>query len=205
MTEQKTQSITVLIPAGHLPLEIMETAHRLAVTHSCGIYLSNMQNLRLINVPEAVADDIKNELAAVGADFKVPGKFPLPKICVGQGHCKLGIMDAEALSTKILAQFADKEKTKAKFKIAISACTACCSDAKLTDIGIMATRKGLELFAGGKGGPFPKVGRRIAKDADEATVLEMVSVLVDFHDRKTEKKQRMFKLLDNPEFPYSEV
>jgi dissimilatory sulfite reductase (desulfoviridin) alpha/beta subunit len=205
MSEAKTQSITVLVPAGRLPLDIMETANRLAKEHSFGIYLSTAQNLRLIDVPEAIADDVKNELAALGADFKAPGKFPIPRVCIGERHCKLGVIDTEALSNKILDQFKDKEKTKAKFKIAISGCTMCCSSAKTTDIGIMATRNGLDVFAGGKGGPFPKVGRRIAKGADENTVLEMVKVLVDFHDRKTDKKQRIFKLLEDSEFPYPEV
>ena len=205
MSESKTQSITVLVPAGRLPLDIKEAANRLAIENSFGIYLSTAQNLRLIDVPEAAVDDVKKELAVLGADFKAPGKFPIPRVCIGEGHCKLGIIDTQDLSTKILDRFTDKEKTKAKFKIAISACTMCCSSAKTTDIGIMATRNGLDVFAGGKGGPFPKVGRRIAQGVAEETALEMVSVLVDFHDRKTEKKQRIFKLLEDPDFPYPEV
>lgn len=101
--------------------------------------------------------------------------------------------------------FAGREKTKAKFKIAISACTMCCSGAKTTDIGIMATRDGYEVFAGGKGGPFPKVGIRIAKNTDDEGVLDIVRELVEFHDRKTEKKQRMVKLLQDADFPFPEV
>ncbi len=205
MSESQTQSIKLLLPAGRLPLDIMEAAQRLAKKHSCGIYLSTAQNLWLLDVPNTVADDVKQELAALGADFKAPGKFPLPRVCVGKGHCKLAVIDTEALSDKILDKFSRCRKTKAKFKIAISACTLCCSSAKTTDIGIIAHRKGYDFFVGGKGGPFPKIGRCIAKSCNEVEMLDMLSVLVDFHDLKTEKKQRMFKLLDDPEFPYSEV
>ena len=57
-----------------------------------------------------------------------------------------------------------KRKTKAKFKIAVAGCTLCCSNPKTTDIGVVATREGYELFAGGKGGPYPKIGRRIGRE-----------------------------------------
>lgn len=205
MNGEKKVSIVVLVPAGHLSLEIMAAAHRLAEKHSLGVYLSVLQNLRLTDVPPGVVDEIKAELTALGAKFKGPGQFPLPRVCIGMNHCNLGIVDTEALNQKILEKFATRAKTKAKFKIAIAGCTMCCSGVKTTDIGIMATRGGYELFAGGKGGPFPKVGRRIEKNATEERVLEVISTLVEFHDQKTEKKQRMYKLLSDTEFPFAEV
>ena len=110
-----------------------------------------------------------------------------------------------ALSQKILAAFKDKGPVKPKFKIAISGCPAACSDALLADIGIKATRSGFEVYAGGKGGPFPKVGRRIAKGADEEAVLGIIERLIAFHDQKTEKKQRFAKLMEEPDFPFPEV
>lgn len=205
MKEEKKIVITVLLPAGRLPLKIMETVYSLAEKHALGVYLTLAQNLRLTDVSESEAEEIKGILAALGAEFKGPGKFPIPRVCVGKDHCNLGVIDTEVLSRKILDQFAGRENTKAKFKIAVSGCTICCSGAKTTDIGIVATRQGYELFAGGKGGPFPKIGRRILKQTSEETLLEAIHVLVDFHDRKTEKKQRMYKLLDDPEFPYQTV
>lgn len=205
MTEEKKVNITVLLPAGRLPLDIMEEAHRLGEKFSLRIYLTNVQNLRLTDVPESVAQEVKDTLAACGAEFKGPGKFPIPKVCVGMENCNLGIIDTEALSKKILDKFAGREKTKAKFKIAVAGCTMCCSGTKTTDIGIIATRDGFELFVGGKGGPFPKIGRRVERKATEERVIEIVETLVEFHDRKTEKKQRMYKLLNDPEFPFQEI
>ena len=205
MSEEKKVIITVLLPAGRLPLNIMETAHRLGEKYSLRMYLTLAQNLRLTDVPEKVAQEVKDSLAVCGAEFKGPGKFPIPRVCVGMGHCNLGIIDTEALSRKILDKFADREKTKAKFKIAIAACTIGCSGVKTTDIGIIATRDGFELFAGGKGGPFPKIGRRFERKASEDKILEMIEALVEFHDRKTGKKQRMYKLLSDPEFPFQEI
>lgn len=198
-------NITVLLPAGRLPLDIMGKAHELAEQYKLGVYLSTVQNLRLINVPDESADAIKGELAALGAQFKGPGKFPLPRVCVGMPHCNLGIIDTEKLSEAILARFKDKAVTKPKFKIAVSGCNLSCSGVLTTDIGVMATRAGFEVYVGGKGGPYPKVGRRILRKATEDEVLEAIEKLVNFHDAHTVKKQRMFKLIDHPDFPYPEA
>lgn len=203
-SEEKV-SITVLLPAGRLPLDIMQKAHDLATRYGLEVYLSTLQNLRLLNVPQAAVTEIKDSLAALGADFKAPGKFPIPRICVGAPHCNLGLIDTRKLSEKILARFAKREKTKAKLKIAISGCILSCSGTRTSDIGIVAGRNGYDVFAGGKGGPAPKIGRRIKKEVGEEEVLATVETLINFHDSKTGSKQRMIKLLDDPDFPFSEV
>lgn len=203
-SEEKV-SITVLLPAGRLPLDIMQAALDLASRYDLEIYLSTLQNLRLLNVPQTAADEIRATLAALGADFKAPNKFPIPRVCVGKPHCNLGIIDTRELSEKILAKFAGRTKTKAKLKIAISACTLSCSGTKTSDIGIVAGRNGYDIFAGGKGGPAPKLGRLIKKEVDEDEMLRTIEILIDFHDSKTLGKQRMIKLLDDPDFPFPEI
>ena len=205
MREEKKTSITVLLQAGRLPLEIMAAARGLAEQYNLVVYLTTLQNLRLTGVPESAAEEIKAQLAAFGADFKAPGKFPIPRVCVGMGHCSFGLIDTEAFSRTILDRFAGRSHTKPKIKLAVAACTMCCSGAKTSDIGIVATRNGYEIYAGGKGGANPRVGRRILRKASESEVMAILATLIDFHDQKTEHKQRFHKLLDDPDFPFPEV
>jgi sulfite reductase beta subunit-like hemoprotein len=205
MTDEKKGNITILLPGGRLPLDIMETALATAKKYNLGIYLSTLQNLRLLDVPESLTDEIKRPFADLGAEFKAPGKFPIPRVCVGRGHCKLGLIDTEALSLKILAHFAGREKTKGKLKIAIAACAMGCPGIGTSDIGIVATRNGYDIFAGGKGGTYPKISRRIRRDVNEDEVVQTLDTLIEFHDRKTTTKQRMFKLMDDPDFPFPET
>jgi len=205
MPNEKNVSLTILLPGGRLPLNIMETALAAAKKYHLGIYLSTLQNLRLLDIPESLLEEIKKPLADLGAEFKAPGKFPTPRVCVGRGHCKLGLIDTEALSRKILAHFAGREKTKGKLKIAIAACAMGCPGIGTSDIGIVATRNGYDIFAGGKGGTYPKISRRIRRDVNEDEVMKILDTLIEFHDRKTATKQRMFKLLDDPDFPFSET
>lgn len=205
MKKEIIPSITVLLPAGRLPLEVMQEIHAIAQEHSLGIYLTTAQNLRLTDIPKDKFEDIRQGLLDLGLALKGPGKFPLPRVCVGEKHCSLGVADPMALGEKIGKAFGHREKTKAKFKIAIAGCNMSCSSPKTTDMGIIATREGYEFYVGGKGGPFPKIGRRIGKNLSEEQVLEVMTVLVNYHDVKTKKKQRFVKLLDLPDFPYPEI
>jgi NAD(P)H-nitrite reductase large subunit len=168
-----------------------------------GVYLSTVQNLRITGLSEEDLPGVKAALQAVGAEIKAPGRFPKPKVCVGKPYCNLGLVDLAALADHIRERFGDRTEVKPKFKIAMAACPASCSNALLADIGVIATRSGYDIYSGGKGGTRPRVGVRIVRGADEERVLEAIEQLVDFHHRKTGKKQRMFKLLEDPEFPFA--
>lgn len=204
-TKVQKKSITILIPEGLVPASILNTVNELVGKYGLQIYLSTAQNLRILNFKEEDEETIKNALLEVGAVFKGPGKFPLPKVCVGKNYCKLGIVDTFALSKTITAKFGGRTGVKPKFKIAVSGCPASCANSHSTDIGIKATRSGYEIYVGGKGGAVPRNGRRIAKGVDDSQVLEVIERVVDFHDKNTTKKQRMSKLIDLPDFPYPEV
>ena len=201
-TGEHEKSLTIMLAAGRLPLPVMAKAAELAQRYGLGVYLSTAQNLRLLGVKEEDLEAIKAELAPLGAKFKGPGKFPLPKVCIGKPSCNMGIANPADLSARILERFGDRTNVKPKFKIAISGCTLSCSGALLVDIGVVTTRNGFDLYVGGKGGPYPKVGRRVLRDASEEEILDAIGRLVDFHDAKTAKKQRLIKLIDDPEFPF---
>ena len=200
----KKNNITIMLKAGRLPIKILDKVQELMHKYNLEFYFSTAQNLRLLNINEEDKEAVKAELVAAGAEIRKKGRFPIPRICVGRPYCNFGLCDTRAISEKILDHFQGRT-VKAKIKIAVSACPANCANAVATDIGIFATKGGLHIYAGGKGGPRPKAGRRIAKNVDEDAIIPIIEKLVDFHTAKTKKKQRMAKLLSDPEFPYPEV
>jgi len=201
----KTGSLTILLTAGRMPLAVMDKANELANKYQLGIYLTTAQNLRLTGTKENDLSKIKEELLLLGIDLKSPGRFPIPRVCVGNCDCDLGLVDPYQLSRRIMEHFGARTNVKPKFKIAISGCNVSCSGAVLTDIGIMATRNGYDIYVGGKMGPSPKIGRLIFHGADEETVVKIIEELVQFHGEKTTKKQRMCDLIDHPDFPYPQA
>ena len=205
MANETIPNVTILLQGGRLPLDQMLAVQRLAEEFSLKIYLTTAQNLRLIDIPREDLDEIRQRLLDLGLSLKGPGKFPLPRVCVGRDHCSLGVVEPLALCEKIAARFGGREKTKGKFKIAIAACNMCCSGPKTTDMGIVATREGYDFFVGGKGGPYPKIGERIGTCLTEEQVLEIIARLVEYHDANTKSKQRFAKLMGREDFPYPVV
>jgi len=198
-----TKHVTIVVPGGLLTAGNMTVISEIAAKYRLSYYLTTAQNLRLLGASEGNLNEIKDLLVSRGFTLKGPGRFPKPKVCVGMPHCNLGLADTFALSDKILARYGQRTEVKPKFKIAVSGCPACCGGSMLADIGIIATRKGFDVYAGGKGGPLPRTGKRIARGLTDDQVVELVGRLADFHAANTPKKQRMFKLLDKKGFPGS--
>ena len=200
--KRAAKGLTILLTAGRLPLPVLAKVNDLAAEKGYGVYLTTIQNLRLTGIAEEDLVGVREQLLAVGAEMKAPGRFPKPKVCVGKPHCNLALADIEKLAAHIWRRFGARTEVKPKVKIAIAACPASCSNALLADIGVITTRNGYDIYCGGKGGTRPRVGDRIVRGAEVNRVVDVIGELVDFHDRKTGKKQRMFKLLEDPEFPF---
>lgn len=196
------EKLTILLPGGALPAEVLAKVNELRAAVSFDLYLTTAQNLRLYNIRAADLENIKGALLPLGVRFKGPGLFPLPRICIGQRSCNLGQIDTMAFSARILARFGAMTGVKPKFKIAIAGCPAACSNPILTDIGIIATRQGFDLYLGGKGGPQPRLAKRVMRQADEEQVLKFIEEVVAYHNNCPAKKQRFTKLLEDPQFPY---
>ncbi len=186
-------------------MDVMKEVCRIVEQYNLEMYLTTQQNLRINNVPEHALETIKARITPYGIAFKAKGLFPLPRVCVGAPHCKMAKIDTARLNENIMNVFADRTNIKEKFKMAIAGCTFGCSGTKYTDIAIEATGAGFNVYAGGKGGVSPRVGTRIQKAITETEVIKVIETLVDFHQKKTSKKQRMYKLLDDPSFPYQKV
>jgi sulfite reductase beta subunit-like hemoprotein len=200
----KIRTLTIILPGGSLPLKTLNKIGELGERYGFDLYLSTAQNLRIYNIKTADLEEIKGELAAIGVKFKGPGLFPVPRTCIGSRSCDLGQIDTLTFSDMILARFGSMTGVKPKFKIAIAGCPAACSNAMLTDIGIVATKSGFDLYLGGKGGSRPKTGRRVVRQASADEVLEFIDKVVAFHNSSPAKKQRFWKHLEDPEFPYRE-
>lgn len=195
-------SITLALPAGRMSTGLFAAVNEIVQRHGLAVYLTTMQNLRIVDIAENALEAIRDEFAEAGAVIKKAGQFPLPRVCAGRPYCKLAVADPTALSAKILERLGNRTDIKPKLKLAIAGCPANCSNALLTDIGIVATKSGYDIYVGGKGGTTPRKGSRIIRRADADKVVEVIEQLIAFHALKTTKKKRMCKLMQEPDFPF---
>ncbi len=202
-THTNIKHVTVLLSGGLLTTEKSREINRIAGKYDLTQYVTTAQNMRLLGANEENIEEVRKALVDKGFSLKAPGKFPMAKVCVGMPFCNLGLSDTFALADSLQEHYGGRTGVKPKFKISISGCPASCGGSLLADIGIIATRKGYDVYAGGKGGPLPRVGKKVAKGLTKEEVVGAVGRIADFHAARTPKKQRVFKLVDDRNFPFS--
>ena len=200
--KETKKSLTILRNAGLISPELLDAVNRIVQKYKLTFYLSTAQNIRLLEVRDEDRQAIMDELIPLGVKFKGEIKYPLAKVCVSAPHCSYGKIDTFGLEKKISSMLSEIAPIKPKIKIAISGCPMACSGPMTVDIGIVGTPRGMDVFVGGKLGAIPKSGRRIARKIDEEQVLTIIKNLAVYHNSNTPKKQRMFRLIDKPDFPY---
>ncbi len=196
MKRPENATVTVILPSGELPLPLMKKATEIAEQYNLGIYLSLAQNLRLIGVRNDDIEAVKAPLAELGATFKEKGRFAKPRICTGKRYCTLGQIDTNALSTKVFGRYQGR-MPGAKVKMAISGCGNGCSNPRMTDIGCIATPKGIDIYLGGRTGRTPVVGRLAVKGADEEKVLEVTGRVIAFYEGLEGRKKRLCHYIED--------
>ncbi len=205
MVAEKVPSVTIILPAGRLPLDELDQIREVAGDYALEFYFTVAQNLRLTGIQKDDLPAIKERLIVLGFQLKGPGKMLKPRACLGKDLCNLGQVETLEMTKKIVEAYGGGDNVKPKLKIALAGCAMGCSNPKTTDIGIIGSRNGCDMYVGGKGGITPTAGKRIGKDLTEDEALEMIGVLIDYHDKKPAKKIRLAKLMDEEDFPYPEV
>lgn len=198
MSKPEFATVTVILPSGELPIEWMKVATEVAEKYNLKIYFSLAQNLRLIGVKEEDIEAVKAPFAALGAQFKTKGKIHKPRMCTGKRYCNMGHIDTDALSAKIMARYGS-EMVGTKVKLSIAGCGNCCSNPKKSDIGMLASAKGINIYLGGQMGRNPSDGVLAVKNTDDDKVLEVIGRVVEFYQGLEGKKMRLCRHLEADE------
>jgi sulfite reductase beta subunit-like hemoprotein len=81
--------ITIALAAGRLAPAQFAAVNKVVQEYRLSTYLTTMQNIRLLDVPENKSAEIKEELIGAGVAIKGPGQFPMPRVCAGRPYCNL--------------------------------------------------------------------------------------------------------------------
>lgn len=201
MENKEKRTLTLPLVAGYLPAPLAAAAAEAAERFSLRLYLRPPQELRLTGIAVDDFTAVQAMLRAAGAEFRESQTLPIPRVCSGSRLCRYGKLETEEFSRRLLARF-QGWNVKPKLKLAVAACPRNCSSPKLADIGVVATGRGLDLYAGGRAGSRPLVGRKIAAGLDEEGIFAAIETLLCWHNQKTAKRSRMFKHLQADDFPF---
>lgn len=141
-------------------------------------HLSTGQSMVLLGIKRQdyyqarqAALDAGLQIRSVGRDvFQV-------KCCPGADYSPFGLQRTFSLVTLLEETFRGVP-TPQKFKIAVSGCSNCCANTRLSDFGVHATVKGWKVYIGGKMGFAPFIAQEIAASATANEVAKYLAAVL---------------------------
>jgi NAD(P)H-nitrite reductase large subunit len=159
------------------------------------------QKLVLFGLAQESFQPLLQELDAIIVPLKSGSQNTVARLtsircCPDPDQCKYSIVSSKKLG-RMLNRLSFSKPFPNKVKIAISACSMCCTEPLVRDIGIVATRKGWKIYFGGNGGGKPRIADLIAANLNEKEVVTFVERILDFYSENAAPKQRTARFVES--------
>jgi len=120
------------------------------------------------------------------------------KSCVGTSWCRFGQQDSVSMAIRLEERYKGF-RAPHKFKMGVSGCMRECAEAQGKDMGLVATVKGYNLYAGGNHGTSPKHALLFASDVDDETALKYMDRILMYYTSTADPLTRTSKWLEGLE------
>jgi NAD(P)H-nitrite reductase large subunit len=137
----------------------------------------------------------EEDLDAVWAEFADSSKaigltIRSIQMCPGTRSCKRAKQDSPGLGFALDKEFYGKP-APAKFKMAVSGCTNCCSDPWMRDLGFVGTDDGFMAVVGGKGGGTARLAQELVGGLTEEQALALAGKVIAFYQENGKAPERL--------------
>jgi NAD(P)H-nitrite reductase large subunit len=192
--DRATFAIAPHLPCGLVTPEILRRIADVAERYGCtALKLTSAERIAMIGLAEKDIDAVWQDLA-MPQGGAVGDVVRSVKACPGTQYCKRGQQDSIGVGLVLDERYHGKPMP-GKLKMGISGCPNQCAESVIKDIGLVGTKPGWDLFVGGTGGAFTKLGTRIAKGKSTDEVLALVDGVFAFYQAHGRPKERLHKTL----------
>ena len=165
--------VGVVLPVGRMTTEQMNGLAAIADRHGSGtIRLTVWQNLLISDIPAGDVEAVKEEILALGLDYRANSIRAGLVACTGSAGCKFAASNTKAHAMAVDAYLRDRVKIDTPMNIHLTGCHNSCAQHYIGDIGLIGTRvpagddtvEGYHLFVGGGYGVDRDIGRELYRD-----------------------------------------
>ncbi|MBF0594335.1 MAG: NAD(P)/FAD-dependent oxidoreductase [Candidatus Omnitrophica bacterium] len=183
----------------HFPGGVMTPADLRKIADACEMFPNSKIKLSGEITIGNITDPKENDAcrAKLGlSTFSIAGFAIRPvKVCAGGYTCDNNLQDSFSLALKLDKKFAGVD-VPFKLIISVSGCGRCCSEPQVKDIGLVASRKGYAVYAGGAAGGKPRIAVKIADNVSDDRAVEIIEKIVQFYQKKGKPMERLGALID---------
>lgn len=123
--------------------------------------------------------------------YDVAGNAIRPiKVCSGGYTCANNVQASFPLATKLDQRFAGRPMPF-KLLISVAGCGRCCTEPKVRDIGVVATKTGYAIYVGGAAGAKPRLAQKIADNLSEPEVIGCLERIAAVYQQKGKFPERL--------------
>lgn len=193
--DKESYAIAPHLPCGVVKPEQLRKLADVAEKYNCAaLKVTSAARIALVGLKEEDVDKAWEELglfpgAAVGICVRSI------KACPGTTFCRLGQQDSLSLGMQLDETYHGME-LPGKLKMGVSGCPNQCAETSIKDIGLVGSKKGWTLMAGGNGARKPRLADTITEELDTEQALEKIEAIVAFYRENAKKHERIGAMLD---------
>jgi sulfite reductase (ferredoxin) len=163
-----------------------------------------MQNLLLVNIPEARVTAVVNELNAVGLPIESSAFLRGTVACTGSEFCKLALTETKSFARWLTEQLEERfPNYQEQLRLHITGCPNSCGQHWIADIGIEGKKlksngKMVDAYyfcVGGSVGQFASIARPVGYRCPATEVPNAITRLLDFFHLERESNEPLQKFL----------
>ncbi len=185
--------VGVPVSVGRLTLEKARAlATLITESGAAEMRITPRQNLILAHLPEAAADGVVAQLAAMGLPVSASAVRAAVTACSGSAYCKLGTVETKSRAEDITTHLEKERLADNPLTIALSACPNTCALHSVVDIGLQGckTKQGgktveaFHLFLGGGTGVQTDFGRQIFRQVPGDQLNDHLAYAIKVYQRR---------------------
>jgi sulfite reductase (ferredoxin) len=198
-------SIGVAVGRGRITPEQLTLAADLAERYGDGhVRNTPMQNLLLVNIPEAHVQTVVNELNAAGLPIESSTFRRGTVACTGSEFCKLALTETKAFARWLTEQLEERfPNYQEQLRLHITGCPNSCGQHWIADIGIEGKKiksdgKLIDAYyfcVGGSVGQFAAIARPMGYRCPATEVPDAITRLLDFFHLERGSNEPLQKFL----------
>jgi sulfite reductase (ferredoxin) len=198
-------SIGASVLRGRATPEQLALAANLAERYGDGhVRLTPMQNLLLINIPEAHVQTVVNELSSAGLPIETSSFARGTVACTGSEFCKLALTETKSFARWLTEQLEERfPNYQEQIRLHITGCPNSCGQHWIADIGIEGKKiksngKMVDAYyfcVGGSVGEFAAIARPVGYRCPATEVPDAIARLLEYFQVEREPKEPLQKFL----------
>lgn len=191
----ETYAIVPDIKGGLCTPEVLRKIAEVAEKYSlAAIKLTSAARIALVGIKEEDIDAIWKDLGMESAN-PVGLCVRSVKLCPGTTFCTMGQQDAVGIGIQLDEKYCGME-LPSKFKMGVSGCPNCCAESYIKDLGLIGTKKGWKLVAGGNAASRPSLAQSVAEELTDDEALAAVDKIMTWY-KDYPKKRRLNRVIDD--------